>query len=224
MMDENPIKQKPVSIVVGVDYSELGDLAVRRAYEVANAYQQSHLHVVHVDRSLPRGIQDTEEATQKDVLARASKKLRDRVEMEFKQLYGAGDSPVPFERLTIHIRSEEEAKAIAQLASDVEADLIIVGMHGRTGARRFLLGSVAESIVRRAPCSVLVVRPNETIVPSIEPPCPRCLETRRATDGAQFWCDQHSEQDFRKHVYHFSVSADPHQSGFLIHTEGTSDE
>jgi nucleotide-binding universal stress UspA family protein len=38
------------------------------------------------------------------------------------------------------------------------ADLIMVGSHGRTGLRRFLMGSVAQSVVRHAPCSVEVVR------------------------------------------------------------------
>lgn len=38
------------------------------------------------------------------------------------------------------------------------ADLIVLGTHGRKGVDRFLMGSVAESVVRHAPCSVLVVR------------------------------------------------------------------
>lgn len=43
---------------------------------------------------------------------------------------------------------------------DVAFDLIVIGTHGRTGLRRVLLGSVAEKVVRHAPCSVLAVRPN----------------------------------------------------------------
>jgi nucleotide-binding universal stress UspA family protein len=44
------------------------------------------------------------------------------------------------------------------------AELIVVGSHGRTGLRRFLMGSVAQSVVRHAPCSVEVVRaPPETL-------------------------------------------------------------
>ena len=40
-------------------------------------------------------------------------------------------------------------------------DLLVVGTHGRTGLRRFVLGSVAEHVVRQAPCPVMVVRPKE---------------------------------------------------------------
>jgi nucleotide-binding universal stress UspA family protein len=43
-------------------------------------------------------------------------------------------------------------------AKDWGADLIVVGSHGRTGIKRWLLGSVAQSIVNQAPCSVYVVR------------------------------------------------------------------
>jgi nucleotide-binding universal stress UspA family protein len=47
---------------------------------------------------------------------------------------------------------------IVDYASEWGADLIIVGSHGRRGIQRFLLGSVAESVARHAPCSVEIVR------------------------------------------------------------------
>lgn len=48
---------------------------------------------------------------------------------------------------------------VVQLAKKDGADLIVVGTHGRTGLRHALVGSVAEKIVRHAPCAVLVVPP-----------------------------------------------------------------
>lgn len=48
---------------------------------------------------------------------------------------------------------------ICRAASDTDADMIIMGTHGRTGLRHALLGSVAEKVVRRAPCPVLTIRP-----------------------------------------------------------------
>jgi nucleotide-binding universal stress UspA family protein len=48
--------------------------------------------------------------------------------------------------------------AILQAARAVHADLIVIGTHGRRGLSRVLLGSVAEDVVRRAPCPVLTVR------------------------------------------------------------------
>jgi nucleotide-binding universal stress UspA family protein len=48
---------------------------------------------------------------------------------------------------------------IVQAAQEFEADLIVVGSHGRTPVARFLLGSVADAIMHRAPCSVEVIKP-----------------------------------------------------------------
>ena len=49
-------------------------------------------------------------------------------------------------------------EAILKLAETLHADLIVMGSHGRSGLSRLVLGSVAESVVRRAPCPVLIVR------------------------------------------------------------------
>ena len=56
------------------------------------------------------------------------------------------------------IPSAHPAGAICKVAQKTHASLIVVGSHGRTGMLRQLLGSVAESIVRNAPCSVFIVR------------------------------------------------------------------
>jgi nucleotide-binding universal stress UspA family protein len=54
------------------------------------------------------------------------------------------------------------AETIAQAASDWKADLLVVGTHGRRGVSRWLLGSVAERIVRVAPCPLLLIRGDST--------------------------------------------------------------
>jgi nucleotide-binding universal stress UspA family protein len=48
--------------------------------------------------------------------------------------------------------------AIVRFAKDKEVDLIVMGTHGHTGLAHLLLGSVAEKVVRKAPCPVLTVR------------------------------------------------------------------
>jgi nucleotide-binding universal stress UspA family protein len=54
------------------------------------------------------------------------------------------------------------AEGIRHRAEEEGADLIVTGSHGRRGVRRWLLGSVTETIIRHAPCSVMVVRPPAT--------------------------------------------------------------
>lgn len=60
----------------------------------------------------------------------------------------------------------------ALLAADPAIDLVVMGTHGRTGLGRVLLGSVAESVVRHAPCSVLTVRPDAALGPFARVLCP----------------------------------------------------
>ena len=50
---------------------------------------------------------------------------------------------------------------IVTFAKDEGIDLIVIGTHGRTGLKHMLIGSVAERVVRRAPCPVLTIRPDE---------------------------------------------------------------
>ena len=204
-------------IVVGVDYSELGDLALERACEFAMAHARTELHVIHAEPVVPPSSHGSASEGLTANLSEASTRLHDHVENVLKRWCHVRASAAPFERLTTHVRSQRAAEAIAQLASDVEAELVVVGTHGRRGARRFLLGSVAEGTVRLAPCAVLVVREADAAVPKIEPPCPRCLETRRATGGAEFWCEQHGERHDRRHTYHYTPAPGARQSGFLIH-------
>jgi nucleotide-binding universal stress UspA family protein len=62
--------------------------------------------------------------------------------------------------VTTDVRAEGAARdAILQAASEWGAELIVLGSHGRSGLDRFVLGSVSEGVVRRAHCSVQVVRP-----------------------------------------------------------------
>lgn len=52
----------------------------------------------------------------------------------------------------------DAASKIAQAAKKARADLVVVGTHGRRAIPRFFLGSVADRVVRTAPCAVLTVR------------------------------------------------------------------
>jgi universal stress protein A len=59
------------------------------------------------------------------------------------------------------VRTGSPALEIISMAKSLSADLIVISTHGRTGLKHVLMGSVAEDVVRRAPCPVLVVREQE---------------------------------------------------------------
>jgi nucleotide-binding universal stress UspA family protein len=60
------------------------------------------------------------------------------------------------------VRDGDPRSAIVDEAEAWDADLIVVGSHGYTGLKRWLLGSVAQSVVAHAPCSVEVMRRKQT--------------------------------------------------------------
>jgi nucleotide-binding universal stress UspA family protein len=66
----------------------------------------------------------------------------------------------PDPAVTVEHRLEEGAAAewIIAVAEEVHANLIVMGTHGRTGLGRLLLGSVAEQVLRKAPCPVLTLK------------------------------------------------------------------
>jgi len=75
-------------------------------------------------------------------------------------------------RLDVEYRVAEgdTATEIVRLAQETAADLIVMGTHGRTGLGRFLMGSVAEAVLRRAPCPVLTLKmPFSGAVEAVEP-------------------------------------------------------
>jgi nucleotide-binding universal stress UspA family protein len=112
-------------------------------------------------------------------------------------------------KVTSHVSGGEPWREIVQLAVDLEADVVILGTHGRSGIRRLVLGSVAETVVRRAPCPVLVVRKKEHRVedgPEIEPPCPDCVAARRKAEGATLWCERHAAHHPRGRLHYESPS------------------
>jgi nucleotide-binding universal stress UspA family protein len=60
-------------------------------------------------------------------------------------------------RVDYHLEQGDPAGAIVRAAKEYGCDLIVMGTHGRTGLGRLLLGSVAEQVVRKAPCPVLTL-------------------------------------------------------------------
>ncbi len=97
-------------------------------------------------------------------------------------------------RIVAHLALGEPWREIVALAGRIGADVVIVGTTEKKAVARFILGSVAEKVVRHAGCPVLVARPktHTASAPEIEPPCPNCVETQRESNGEKLWCAQHA--------------------------------
>jgi nucleotide-binding universal stress UspA family protein len=196
--------RKPYTVVVGIDFESVGDLALESAFRAAAAHPDGEVHAVHVAPAIGSELYMEGPGEVRLVsMEEAALCLKKHVETRLTEF--TKSAAASFARVVTHVRVDQKAQEIAQLASDLEADLLVVGTHGRRGVNRVLMGSVAELAVRLAPCPVLVVRPLQTpSVLQIEPPCPLCVNTRLESRGAKFWCPQHSERHARRHTYHFA--------------------
>ena len=176
-------------IVVALDLSPVSE-AVMRTAAVAAAARPSELHLLHVLRPPPPEPVNTLH------LATVVDQTKDQLKAF------ARDLPRTVSRVVIHVRVGDADVEIAQLASDLESDLIVVGTHGYQGIDRILLGSVAEALIRNAPCPVLTYRPKPArLWERIEAPCRDCLAVRQVTGRATLWCERHSQRHPRAHTY-----------------------
>jgi len=182
-------------VLVGLDFSE-GSRDVLRTAASLVSRPPSELHVVHV-LPLPPG--QSLGASRADRELRYAESLdiaRGAIHAQVEEFVRAG------KYIRAHLRVGSPDVEIAQLASDIRADLVVVGTHGHKGLDRLLLGSVAESLVRHAPCPVLTYRPKVTASwDQIEPPCPDCVAIQKATARAKLWCERHSQRHMRAHTY-----------------------
>lgn len=79
---------------------------------------------------------------------------------------GPPSQPVDLEALSLtqtQVDAPSPADALLEYSGDHDIDLVVAGTHGRRGLQRMLIGSVAEELLRRAPCPVLTVRAGEAV-------------------------------------------------------------
>ena len=142
------------SIVVGTDGSETAGEAVRQATELAKAVG-AKIHLVSAYE--PVGNQRLREERQQ-VPEDMSWMVNQREDVD-NTLREAGDQ-IKEDGVDVetYARQGDPADAILDVAEEKDADLIVVGNKGMSGAKRFLLGSVPNKVSHHAPCSVMIIR------------------------------------------------------------------
>ena len=189
-------------ILVGIDFSELGDRALGAAISLAAAAGgETEVHAVYIEATV-----DGTPVSKRDVtrLDDDVSRLRERVAAQL-ELYKAEHGEPPIREIVAHVGRGSPAPELARVAAQLRAGLIVVGTHGRRGLRRAILGSVAESLVRIATCPVLVMRAIDHAqaeeLPDVAPLCEECAKRRDDTAGKELWCATHAEHHPRAHVY-----------------------
>ncbi len=142
------------SIVVGTDGSDTATQAVSQAVDLARSVG-AKLELVSAYEPVPAQRLSEERRHAPEDLQWAIGPKED-VEATLEAAAAvARDAGV-----TVHVypRQGDPADAILDVAEEREADLVVVGNKGMTGAKRFLLGSVPNKVSHHAPCSVLIIR------------------------------------------------------------------
>ena len=138
-------------ILVPTDFSDYANHALDYAIELANRLQ-ARLTLLHVVQLAPLAMDDYDSSGFASYLEEMEAAAQQRMQACLRRARQQG---LQGEALIVH---EVPFQAIINTAQDQDADLIVMGTHGRTGLTHVLMGSVAEKVVRLAPCSVLVTR------------------------------------------------------------------
>lgn len=138
------------NILFLTDFSEPSETAIPYALATAREYQAT-VHALHVltPVRLPRATRESDAALI-DGLEEGAQAEMQRLDSQF----------VGVAHETLIVRGESVWSAVEKILRDREIDLVMVGTHGRTGAIKLLLGSVAEEIFRRASVPVLTIGPS----------------------------------------------------------------
>lgn len=181
-----------VVILAALDSTPASEQVIVTASRLARGMAGAELHLLHVvdarepDEAFP--------STRKDL--EAARALLEGASASAAEAFGG--------RIVGHLAAGAAWREIVQTAANVQADLVVVGTHDRTGVKRLVLGSVAELVAKKAPCAVLVARPKDTaaMAPEIEPPCPDCVAVQRETAGAKLWCERHGARHVQARLHY----------------------
>ena len=132
-------------VIVATDFSAPSRAALQWAFDYAQL-RDCELHLYHaVEESQYEGIQKEMSAIEAD----ARKQLDSLADAGARDRIG---------KVVQHVGGGNPGDGIATLAGKLSADLVVMGTHGRKGFRRAVAGSVAEYVVRHAPCTVVCVK------------------------------------------------------------------
>ena len=141
-----PIK----TILFATDFSPPSDYAFEFAAALAQDYKAKLLilHALEEPKPFYGGVMTPPPPES------ATGQMRQEIEMKLQKLRPAS-SAIAVEHLLV---VGDAGPAITQMAETRKSDLIVMGTHGRTGFGRFMLGSVAEEVLRHAACPVLTLK------------------------------------------------------------------
>lgn len=147
-------EEKKWTLIVGLDFSECGTRALNQALQMAHR-AGGVVHIAHAVTQADLG--KGEELTQQETALEELPPMITRMAIAQMEHLGLEYEDIP---VALHVRLGTPFDVVRQVAIDYDADLIVVGTHGRKGVEKLILGSVAEKLVRDANVPVLVAHEN----------------------------------------------------------------
>jgi nucleotide-binding universal stress UspA family protein len=189
-MDTIPPNTRPFVLLAALDLTDTdsGGYALEQALRVASRIAGAQMHVLHVGDDAPT--------------PQTLGLLRHYVTEKAASLAG-----ITLEGVGVHVRKGEPSRVIAEMATEIGADLVIVGTHRGPHVRTIVKAHTGERVAHDSSAPVLVAGPRPKPEPEhiivIEGACPDCLVARQSSGGQTWWCPRHAEHHgvLRHHLY-----------------------
>lgn len=143
------------TLLAAHDFSDTAALALRQAKALAKA-NDARLVLAHVVELVPLGPYPSIKGGANELA------IRDIAEERINAI--ADEARADGSEIEVIVRVGEPGATLVEIAEEVGADLFVIGTRGLTGVKHVLLGSTAESVVRRAPMPVLTVHPDDALL------------------------------------------------------------
>lgn len=141
----------PKNILVPTDLSEEATQALEYAVELAGRLGAT-IHLVNVLNTPALGMPEVMTGVMIDSVVADHRTMLDELAQRYRTRALIGK---------VLLETGDATNAITEIATKLGCDLIVMGTHARTGVSRFLLGSIAEMVVRKAPCPVLTIHTHD---------------------------------------------------------------
>jgi nucleotide-binding universal stress UspA family protein len=142
-------------IVVAIDLRKGCGAIMHRALSYAS-HAGAEVHLVHIAEPNIANVRPPADMEAPDLTGTDHHKLNEFVTRHRATFEATTGRSAP--SVSVHTETGDPADKLVAAAAELDADLIILGTHARSGLKRIFLGSVAEKVVRHAGCPVFVVR------------------------------------------------------------------
>jgi len=138
------------NILVATDFSDISDNAFNKAVDLARQLG-ARLHIIHIVQIHAMNMPESGNVNVEELEAMEEKNASDNLQQDVRERCCGMD-------VETHILNGNPAVQINRTAGETGADIIVMGTHGRTGFAHLIMGSVAESVLKKSDVPVMCVR------------------------------------------------------------------